>query len=96
MWFKHGLYDSLVQELAQWAWNAFGWTWNEPGEWLLLQCNTPMGQSNGTKKRNFHLALFEKIQFLCFLKLKIHEILTKNHTITLTKGSICLKLCEKA
>ena len=81
---------------SQWAWTAFGWTWDEHEEWLLLQLRTLLGLLENTKKKNFQLALFEKIQFLCFLKLKIAVILTHNRRILLPKGSVSIKLREKA
>ena len=59
--------------IAQWASDAARCSWDEPGEWLLLQPSNLLGLSENTKNKNFQLALFEEIQFLCFLKLKISK-----------------------
>ena len=82
--------------LSQWAWTAFGWIWNEPREWLSLQCRTLLSLLENTINEIFHLALFEKIQFSCFLKLWRHYFMTKSHVLLLPKQCMWLKLSEKA
>ena len=94
-WVISGMRLDFSMSVAQRAWSAVGWIWNEHGEWLLPKPSIPYGLLENPKSKKIQLALFEKIQFLYFLKLKTHDYMIKTHFFQLLNGSISLELREK-